>query len=78
MDDEKIIDAGMPEQNFNENPDEDVPLSSRREIIKPIYPHKKITSRNEFKNKQAHLKKEMSNRKRKNKQARAARRKNRR
>lgn len=74
----KVADEGLPEQNFNENPDEEVPISSRHEIIRPIAPHQKIVSPNAIKNNLAHARKELASRKRKNKQARLARRKNRR
>lgn len=84
MDEKLEMDQSIPEipednsLNFNENPDENVPVAVRREIVKPIFPNQKLESPNAVLNKEAHKRKIQAQRKFKNKQARIARRKNRR
>jgi len=76
--DELGMDESIPETNFNENPGEYVPEATHNETIKPIFPSKKIEAPNATENKLAHKRKVQAQRKFKNKQARIARRRNRR
>ena len=70
--------AELKKGNFDENPDEYVPEAGRHEYVKPIFPNKKRVSPNDVANRKEHASKVLANRKYKNKQARLARRKNRR
>jgi hypothetical protein len=74
---DESIPESTPDQNFNENPDEGIPSAPRRETVKPIFPNKKMESPNAQLNRELHKKKLQAQRKYKNKQARLARRKNR-
>lgn len=75
--DESIQEGGPQKENFEENPDEYVPEAARREIVKPIFPNKKMKSPNAILAEEERKRKELAHRKYKNKQARIARRKNR-
>lgn len=67
----------LKKNNFDENPDEYVPEVGRHEYVKPIFPNKKRVSPNDVANRKAHKDKVVAQRRFKNKQARTARRKNR-
>ena len=70
--------AELTKGNFDENPDEYVPEAGRHEYVKPIFPNQKRVSPTDVANREAHKAKVVAQRRFKNKQARAARRKNRR
>jgi predicted nucleotidyltransferase len=82
MDNEKvnleIDESNISQTNFDEHANEEILESPMREIVRPISPHKKFTSLNAIKNEHLRKDKEMANRKRRNKEARIARRKTRR